>query len=68
MANIEKRVNQDNTVSYRVKIRLKGFPMQTATFERKTDAQKWAAATETAIREGRYFKTSSAKNIRWEIW
>ncbi len=60
MANIEKRTNSKGT-SYRVKVRLKGFPLQTATFERITDAKKWAQDTESAIRDGRYFKTSQAK-------
>jgi hypothetical protein len=64
MANVEKRINQDKTISYRVKIRLRGFPSQTATFERLTDAKKWASATETALREGRYFKTSASKKYK----
>lgn len=61
MANIEKRTTKDGETSYRVKVRIKGFPVQSATFERKTDASKWAAATESAIRENRHFKTSEAK-------
>lgn len=61
MANIEKRTAQDGSVSYRVKIRLKGYPPQSATFERRTDAKKWAQQTEAAIREGRHFKTAEAK-------
>lgn len=61
MANIEKRVSKDGKTSYRVKIRLKGFPSQSATFERLTDARKWIQQTETAIREGRHFKTIEAK-------
>ncbi|WP_367025676.1 site-specific integrase [Methylococcus sp. ANG] len=61
MASIEKRENGDGTTSYRVKVRLKGYPVQTATFERLTDAKKWIAATESAIREGRHFKTAEAK-------
>lgn len=61
MANIEKRVTDDGKVSFRVKVRIKGFPVQSATFERKTDANKWAQATESAIRENRHFKTSEAK-------
>jgi integrase len=61
MANIEKRLNKDGKASYRVKIRLKGFPTQQATFERLTDARKWVQQTETAIREGRHFKTTEAK-------
>lgn len=62
MANIEKRINnRSNKTTYRVKIRLKGHPAQTATFDRLTDARKWAQQTEAAIREGRYFKTTEAK-------
>jgi len=61
MANIEKRTSKDGKISYRVKIRLKGFPIQSATFERLTDAKKWTQQTESAIREGRHFKTTEAK-------
>ncbi len=61
MANIEKRVLSDGTTMYRVKVRLKGFPVQTATFERLTDARKWGIHTESAIEEGRHFKTSKLK-------
>ena len=61
MANIEKRTSSDGEISYRVKVRLKGFPSQSATFERKSDAKNWAQDTESAIREGRHFKTSEAK-------
>lgn len=61
MATIEKRVTQDNKLTYRAKVRLKGFPVQTASFDRLTDAKRWAQQTEAAIREGRYFKASAAK-------
>jgi len=61
MANIEERRNRDEQITYRAKIRLKGYPAQTATFNRKTDAKKWVQQVESAIREGRYFKTSEAK-------
>jgi hypothetical protein len=52
MATIETRQTPDGKTSYRVKIRIRGFPAQSATFERKTDAKFWAAQTESAIREG----------------
>ncbi|MDQ7075030.1 MAG: site-specific integrase [Gammaproteobacteria bacterium] len=61
MASIEKRTSKEGVVSYRVKVRLKGYPIQTASFERRTDAKKWAQQTEVAIREGRHFKTREAK-------
>ncbi len=61
MASIQKRTSSDGNVSYRVQVRLKGHPSETASFERLTDAKKWAQHTEAAIREGRHFKTSQAK-------
>ncbi len=61
MANIQERKTQDGKVSYRVQVRLKGYPAQTATFSRLTDAKKWIQQTESAIREGRHFKTSESK-------
>jgi hypothetical protein len=61
MAVIEKRETKNGKEQYRVKIRLKGFPPQTATFARSADAKRWAQQTEAAIREGRHFKTTEAK-------
>ena len=61
MASIQKRTSKDGATSYRVEVRLKGYPAQRATFARLTDARKWAQATEAAIREGRHFKTTEAK-------
>ena len=61
MASIRKRSNKNGSMSYRVDVRLKGYPPQRATFSRLTDAKKWATQTEAAIREGRYFKTREAQ-------
>ncbi len=61
MANIEKRTAPDGKISYRVKIRIKGFPTQTATFSRITDAKDWAKITEGAIKDRRYFKNTESK-------
>jgi integrase len=61
MATIEPRLNADGATTYRVKVRLKGHPVQHASFERRTDARRWAQSTESAIREGRHFKTTESK-------
>lgn len=61
MASIEHRKTNAGKISFRAKIRLKGFPVQSATFARLTDARKWAQITESAILEGRHFKTVEAK-------
>jgi hypothetical protein len=61
MAYIQERPGKDGKPNFRVQIRLRGYPVQTATFERKTDAKLWAQQTESAIRDGRHFKTTEAK-------
>ncbi len=61
MATISLRTAADGTKAYRVEVRLKGYPAQRATFARLTDARRWAQATESAIREGRHFRTTEAK-------
>jgi len=61
MAAIEKRIARDGSVTYRVRVRLKGFPPQSATFERRTDAKKWSEQTQAAMRKGRYFAVNEAK-------
>jgi integrase len=61
MASIQKRTSKDGEVSYRVQVRMKGHPPETASFGRLSDARMWAQNTESAIREGRYFKTSASK-------
>lgn len=61
MAYIQERNTEDGKTHYRVQIRLKGHPTETATFERKTDAKLWAQQTESAMRDGRHFKTAEAK-------
>ncbi len=61
MATFNKHTANDGKVTHRVRIRMKGYPIQTASFERLTDARRWAQQTEAAIREGRHFKTSEAK-------
>lgn len=60
MATIEERKNDDKTTTYRVKIRIRGFPLVTESFGRKTDAKRWAEKTESAMREGRYFPERAA--------
>jgi integrase len=61
MASIQKRSSQDGEISYRVQVRLKGHPVESASFKRLTDAKAWAQNTESAIREGRHFKNAASK-------
>jgi integrase len=55
MANIQSRKRADGSYSFRVQIRVDGYPPQRATFSRKTDARRWAEKTESAIRDGKHF-------------
>jgi len=64
MAAIEKRISSDGKTSYRVKVRLRGFAPETATFDRLTDAKAWAASTEADMRAGRHFGQSKRHTFR----
>ena len=61
MATLKERKHKDGKVYYQAQVRIKGVKPEYATFQRKTDAQRWIQQTESAIREGRHFKTTEAK-------
>jgi integrase len=54
MANIEKRTNKKGETSFRVKIRIKGHPVVTATFDKQAKAKDWIQITEQKIKDGKY--------------
>ncbi|MCH7664371.1 MAG: site-specific integrase [Acidobacteria bacterium] len=58
-ATLDSDVGQ--STSYQAIVRLRRHPAQYATFNRLTDAKKWAGQTEAAIREGRHFRFAEAK-------
>ena len=61
MATIEKRIGLNGDITYRVKIRVKGYPPQTNTFTKKTKAQDWASKTETMIKDGQNMAVIESK-------
>ncbi|MCX7116424.1 MAG: tyrosine-type recombinase/integrase [Legionellales bacterium] len=61
MASIEKRITKDGKIKYLARVRLKGKQPESAIFDRLTDARKWASSIESAIHEGRHFKTAESK-------
>jgi integrase len=61
MATISKRRTETGELRYQVKVRLKGYPPQAATFRRKKEAERWAKETEVALRERRYFKAAESE-------
>jgi len=54
MASIIKR----GEFQYQAKVRRKGYPVQTKTFERKQDALDWAATVESEMRRGIFIDRS----------
>jgi len=62
MATLDRRLDKDGKYVYRVRVRLKGYPTQTATFLTLKEARQWAQVTEGAVREGRYFPSTEAKH------
>lgn len=63
MAGIEKRKLDDGSSSYRVKVRLKGYPPESATFSRLTDAREWIQKTEADMKAGRHFGVSKRHTL-----
>jgi len=68
MDGIQERMSQTGELTYRVRIRLKGHPIQTKTFDRLTDARRWKQETEVKLKEGRYFKSSEAQKRTLEVY
>jgi integrase len=54
MASVYKRKNEDGTVCWRAVVRIKGHPSVCNHFERKQEADDWAADVERQIRLGQY--------------
>ena len=61
MASIRQRMDRNGKLRYQVEVRIKGFPRKTATFDRLTDARRWAAKKETEIKDGKFFDNSEAQ-------
>ena len=58
MASIARRGN----LQWRVRVRVKGYPVQTRTFETKTDAEAWAKITESEMVRGVFISRKEAEN------
>jgi len=62
MAYIEKRKNKDGSVSHRVQIRRKGYAQVVETFDRLSDAKKFAAKVEREMDERKWRDFAEADN------
>lgn len=61
MAEIKKRIKKNGEPTYTACIRIKGYPTDSKTFSRKTDAKEWAEKRETEIRENINFPKRKAQ-------
>ncbi|MBS0628449.1 MAG: site-specific integrase [Verrucomicrobia bacterium] len=66
MGYIRERKLKDGNVRYQSEVRLKGHPMLTAMFDRKTDAKNWIQKTEADIRCGRQQLYSAGKKCTFK--
>jgi integrase len=61
MATIVERTNdQGQVIGFQVKVRRRGYPSQSKTFDRKTDAERWARKIEREIDDGVFIDRKSA--------
>ena len=58
MASIARRGN----LQWRARVRIKGYPVQTRTFETRTDAEAWAKITESEMVRGVFVSRKEAEN------
>lgn len=62
MATIFERTNdQGQVIGYQVKIRRRGYPSQSKTFDRKADAERWARKIEGEMDEGQFVSRTAAE-------
>jgi len=65
MATVKARKRKKGTV-YCAEVRLKGQPRLSQTFDRKSEAVRWAEETEIAIRNGSYVANELPNAMRFE--
>jgi len=66
MANIQKRERKNGPI-FRAQVRIKGFPEQSKSFRRLTDAKLWVQQTEASIRKGEFqniIKTAAKRTLK----
>src|SRR5262247_1030773 len=61
MASIDIRKSQNGEITYRVRVRVRGKSTQTATFNKLSDAKKWASITEGMVLQDKYLPSKESK-------
>lgn len=61
MGTIREYPKEDGSISFHAEVRLRGHRPERGSFRTRSLAKKWIQDTESAIRDGRHFKTAEAK-------
>jgi hypothetical protein len=61
MGTIREHPKKDGSYSYHAEVRIKGAKPERESFRTRTLAKKWIQDTESAIRDGRHFRTAESK-------
>ena len=63
MAHIRNRSNDPNAPAWEARVRIKGYPCKTATFETRKEAEDWAAGVERPMRRRTYRDDAAAHEM-----
>jgi integrase len=63
MATIVQRIGQNGKKTWQAQIRKKGYPRQTKTFDRKSDATRWAVKVERQMDESTWREVTGADSL-----
>lgn len=62
MATITRRLNSDGSVSYKVQVRIEGYPSRTSSHRTERAAKRWGAQREAEMIEGRHFRGAATRS------
>ena len=61
MGDIRNYIRKDGSKAFNARVRVRGYPTASKSFDRLTDAKRWAEQTKREIIEGKYFATAEGK-------
>lgn len=66
MGTMQTRKGRDGRTAYRAMVRMRGYPHQSKTFERRTDAKDWIRRTEQLIKQGDVPSVEAERTMLYE--
>lgn len=61
MPTIRKKIGVNGALSYHVQVRKRGYPVQTKTFSKSADAERWATIIESEMERGVFVSRTEAE-------